>query len=204
VQSGVSPLTVQFTGTANDEDGTVEIVFWDFGDGQRKPGMPGGLTANNVYVCPGDYTAVLGVIDNDGLVSQAKVDIHVLYSEGTSASFSCDLELTFSAFCAWCHFPKSYGSPAADLDVTSYAAVMEGAYGGTVPVVIPGEPNNSSIYTRVGINDQCCVDHPLYPDDPPRPEPCGDMHPVPYGGEPATTIVKEQLKLWIQEGALDN
>ena len=74
----------------------------------------------------------------------------------------------------------------AGLNLTSYSGVMAGAYGGTVPVVIPGDPFASSIFTRTG------------------PPPCGDIHPTTIGGERLQEDVREKLKIWIEEGALNN
>ncbi len=182
IDVGVYPHTVNFTGTAVDPDGTVDVLFWDFDDTGRSTD----LNPTHTYFCPGDYTAVLTAIDNDGLVSQAGVAVHVEYPEGVKASFNCDLLRTFGPFCGWCHFNPAFGSPLADLNLTSYDGVMAGAYGGTVPVVIPGDPFASSIFTRTG------------------PAPCGDLHPTALGGERLQEHVREKLKIWIEEGAVNN
>lgn len=177
---GTYPLAVEFTATAVDPDGTIEELFWDFDDGVKVFD----LDPAHTYYCPGDYTAVLTAIDNDGLVSQASVDVHVEYPEGVNAAFTCDLLSTFGPFCGWCHFPGNPPSVGAGLNLTSYAGVMAGSVNG--PVVSVGDPFASPIFTRTG------------------PPPCGDIHPTTIGGERLQEDVREKLKIWIEEGALNN
>ncbi len=71
--SGQTPLTVKFTGSANDPDGTIVSYRWYFGDG-------GTSTEQNptyVYNKGGNYTATLEVTDNGGTTSRAFVSISV-------------------------------------------------------------------------------------------------------------------------------
>ena len=132
----------------------------------------------HTYACPGDYTATLTVVDNDGLVGQASVDVHVDYIPGISASFSCDLLPSYQAFCAGCH--QGEGAEVG-LDLTSYENVMAGSDNG--PVVIPGDPAGSPIVQITA---------------PPR------NHAKDVGGEPLSPETKDKQWLWILEGALDN
>jgi PKD repeat protein len=71
--SGVPPLTVAFTCSAGDSDGTVVSYEWDFGDG-------GGSTDRNptyTYNVEGTYTAAVTVTDDDGATASATVVIHL-------------------------------------------------------------------------------------------------------------------------------
>jgi hypothetical protein len=129
----------------------------------------------HTYTCPGDYTAALTVVDNDGLVGEASVDIHVDYTPGISASFACDLQPQYQAFCGGCH------PPVLNLDLTTYTGVIAGSDNG--PVVLPFDPENSSI---VQITDQ------------PR------NHANDVGGEPLSPTTKDKQRAWILEGAMDN
>ena len=111
--------TFHFTGTASDPDGTIAFYSWDFGDGKNSLGQ----NPSHTYACPGDYTVVLTVGDNDGISGSASVNINVPYPPGTSVSFTCEIFPTMNAFCAKvCHYkngPDSYG-----LDLTSYNGLM--------------------------------------------------------------------------------
>ncbi len=62
---GAPPLTVTFTGSATDSDGTVVSLSWDFGDGGTSPGPD----ATHSYDAEGTYTAVLTATDDDGATS---------------------------------------------------------------------------------------------------------------------------------------
>lgn len=172
--TGEYPHTVQFTGTATDPDGTVALFFWEFGDAK----ISSEQNPMHTYTCPGDYTATLTVVDNDGLVGQASVAVHVDYTPGISASFNCDMLPSYQAFCAGCH-----QNPGADvgLDLTSYEDVMAGSVNG--PVVIPGNPAGSPIVQITA---------------PPR------NHAKDVGGEPLSPETKDKQRAWILEGAMDN
>jgi PKD repeat protein len=63
----VSPTTktVQFNGSGSvDPDGTIARFFWDFGDGTTKATTS--QTTKHTYADEGEYTATLGVIDDEG------------------------------------------------------------------------------------------------------------------------------------------
>jgi PKD repeat protein len=55
-------LTVEFTSTASDPDGTINNHTWDFGDGTTSTAT----NPNHTYNQAGDYTVTLTVTDNDG------------------------------------------------------------------------------------------------------------------------------------------
>jgi PKD repeat protein len=62
VTSGTGPLTVNFSGTAADSDGTFSFA-WDFGDGGTNNSS---LSPSHTYTDPGTYSATLTVTDDRG------------------------------------------------------------------------------------------------------------------------------------------
>jgi PKD repeat protein len=72
--NGASPLTVNFTGSGTDTDGTIVKYEWDFeGDGTFD--FTSSTTGNttHVYNSAGTFNAVFRVTDNDGLTATAQV-----------------------------------------------------------------------------------------------------------------------------------
>jgi PKD repeat protein len=82
--SGLEPLTVQFTGFAEDPQGGDVTVEWDFGDGATS----GELSPEHTYSVPGSYTATLTATDSDGETGSASVDIVVEEFDGNYAQFA--------------------------------------------------------------------------------------------------------------------
>ena len=72
---GAPPLSVNFSATYHDPDGTVASVSWDFGDGS--PADPNAITTYT-YGVEGTYTATFTAIDNDGNQASANVVIYVV------------------------------------------------------------------------------------------------------------------------------
>ncbi len=73
VTTGVAPLTVNFTGSGTDSDGSIATYQWTFSDG-------GGSALQNpskTYSNPGSYTATLTVTDNTGQTGSSSVVITV-------------------------------------------------------------------------------------------------------------------------------
>jgi hypothetical protein len=168
--------TFHFTGTASDPDGNVVFYSWDFGDGGNSLGQ----NPTHTYECPGNYTVVLTVMDNDGITSQASLGVNVTYPPGETVSFGCDLYPTVYAFCAKvCHFQGS--SSGYGLDLTSHAGLMAGSQDG--PVVVPGDPDGSRIVQVT---------------DPPQ------LHAKDVAFEPLNEEMRAKLRVWILEGAIDN
>ncbi len=71
--TGYAPLTVTFTPTAADSDGTIASYSWDFGDGKTSTDM----SPSNEYTTDGTYTVSLVVMDDDGASAVATIDIVV-------------------------------------------------------------------------------------------------------------------------------
>jgi len=72
-RSGTAPLTVAFTGTGSDTDGTIASYAWSFGDG----GTSTQQNPSHTYASAGNFTATLVVTDNAGATGSAAVSITV-------------------------------------------------------------------------------------------------------------------------------
>jgi PKD repeat protein len=70
---GEAPLTVAFTGSGSDPDGTITSYLWSFGDGASSTEQSPGHT----YSLVGTYTATLTVSDDGGATGQDLVVITV-------------------------------------------------------------------------------------------------------------------------------
>lgn len=80
--SGEAPLTVRFTGSGTDPDGTILTYDWDF-DGDGVMDIPTGWNRNRpesytwTFYAPGVYTPSLTVTDDDGVADTASFQIVV-------------------------------------------------------------------------------------------------------------------------------
>lgn len=114
--SGTAPLSVSFSGqNSSDSDGTIASYQWSFGTGDTATGVTSAYT----YSAAGSYSAVLTVVDNDGLVGTASVTINVLapaniaptaVASASTTSGTAPVPVTFS----------SAGSSDPDGSITSY------------------------------------------------------------------------------------
>ncbi|MFH1152450.1 MAG: PKD domain-containing protein [Pseudomonadota bacterium] len=70
--NGAVPLSVHFTGSGSDTDGSIVLFEWDF-DGDGLFDWSSGTTGNTVftYTEPGSFNAVFRVTDNNGLIATA-------------------------------------------------------------------------------------------------------------------------------------
>jgi PKD repeat protein len=73
--AGPAPLSVEFSADAEDCDGDIVDIIWEFGDGTEP--KQGALSVTHVYNADGEYCACLTVTDDDGLSSQDATTIHV-------------------------------------------------------------------------------------------------------------------------------
>ena len=90
--SGTAPLTVAFTGTGTDSDGTVVSYTWTFGDGARSTSQ----NPTHIYNSPGTYTATLTVTDDDGATGTDTVAITVTGS--TTGTWVNPVDATASSY----------------------------------------------------------------------------------------------------------
>jgi len=82
--SGAAPLTVSFTGSGSDPDGTIASYAWTFGDATTS------LLQNpsHTYQSAETYTATLTVTDNSGATGTASVTITVRVNQAPTATAS--------------------------------------------------------------------------------------------------------------------
>jgi PKD repeat protein len=71
--SGVAPLSVSFSSSSTDADGSIARTEWSFGDGSAPVT---GVTTAHIYAAPGSYTATLKVTDNTGLTDSRSVTVN--------------------------------------------------------------------------------------------------------------------------------
>ena len=82
---GQVPLTVTFFSDGTDFDGSPEYYDWDFdGDGSVDQRLIASMNTAYTYTEPGTYQARLSVVDDDGLVGDAAVEIVVQPGETVS------------------------------------------------------------------------------------------------------------------------
>jgi len=119
--SGDVPLTVQFTATASDADGTIASYSWVFGDGHTS------ATQNPLYTynAAGTYTAALTVTDDNGATAVDSVTItvnegsggpiEVVFQEGTNGYMGC--------IDSWLYEKNGYNyGTSTSLQITDYEA----------------------------------------------------------------------------------
>ena len=83
--SGLTPLTVQFTGGCTDSDGSCVSYSWNFGDGS-----PTSTSQNpsHIYSSTGTFTAILTVTDDDGATGQNSTIISASNSQSQAQKVS--------------------------------------------------------------------------------------------------------------------
>ena len=94
--TGPAPLTVQFSGTGTDPDGTIVQYEWDFeNDGVFDWSSNSNGSTTHTYTTPGTYIAAFRVTDNDG---KTGVD-YVLIDVGIQVSLTVsDQDRTFNPY----------------------------------------------------------------------------------------------------------
>jgi PKD repeat protein len=120
---GRVPLTVDFSSTASDPDGTIASYAWTFGDG----GTSTSPNPSHVYETAGPRTARLVVTDNDGNTAEDAIDI---------LATSADTPLPGTVIARINFQPSNMTVPSgyiADLG-SAYAAARGFGWDGSVPV----------------------------------------------------------------------
>jgi serine protease len=75
--SGTAGQLLQFSGGGSrDQDGTITLYQWNFGDGATATGA----TPSYAYAAAGTYTVTLTTTDNDGATSIAKATATIVYA----------------------------------------------------------------------------------------------------------------------------
>ena len=98
-------------------------------------------------------------------------------------SFSADVQPVLEQYCLDCHQPGAAGYAESGLGVESYAALMKGTQFG--PVVIPGDSLSSNLIVLVEGRAHSSIR-------------------MPHGEKKMPAEQAETLKLWVEQGALDN
>ena len=76
---GHAPLTVTFTASANDPDGSIVLYEWDFnGDGTYDWNSTENGNTVHVYSGSGEYSARCRIIDDSGLTNRNDISINVI------------------------------------------------------------------------------------------------------------------------------
>jgi PKD repeat protein len=114
--SGTVPLTVDFSGQASkDSDGVVASYQWAFGNGDTATGVSTSYT----YTTAGKYSAVLTVVDNEGLVGTAVVEITVGAAANVPPTAAASANITTGTAPVQISF-SSVGSKDSDGQIVSY------------------------------------------------------------------------------------
>jgi M6 family metalloprotease-like protein len=113
--SGVSPLTVDFTGSATDSDGYIYSYHYDFGDGQISTLQ----NPSHTFTNSGNYTVTLTAVDDNSAVGMANVSISVTDS---SLNHAPVIILNASITSGDAPLTVSFAASASDTDgyITSY------------------------------------------------------------------------------------
>jgi hypothetical protein len=98
-------------------------------------------------------------------------------------SYAVDVEPILKMHCPECHNDKGIGVVESGLRMDSYESLMKGSRQG--PVIKPGSALTSSLYLLVSGNDKLTVN-------------------MPHGKAPLNPEEIETIRIWIDNGALEN
>ena len=98
-------------------------------------------------------------------------------------SYADDVTPILHKHCAECHLPGQAGAEATEFMVDSYESVLSDTRFG--PVVDPGSAKTSSLYNMVTGNTNLAVT-------------------MPHGRDPLSAEEIETIRVWIENGAVEN
>lgn len=97
--------------------------------------------------------------------------------------YMADVRPILDKHCAECHMPDGVGAQKSGFQIDSYASILKGTKFG--PVIVPGAADSSTLYILVA----------------------GKADPkinMPHEKAPLSAKDVETIRLWIDQGALDN
>jgi hypothetical protein len=97
--------------------------------------------------------------------------------------YTADVRPILDKHCAECHMPDMEGAKKSGFQIDSYASLMKGTKLG--PVIVPGSAESSTLYILVA----------------------GKADPkinMPHGKESLSAKEIDTIRLWIDQGAMDN
>ena len=98
-------------------------------------------------------------------------------------TYADDVNLIMQKHCAECHVPGRQGAEASGFLMDSYESVMKGTRFG--PVIDPGSAISSSLYILVSGKGNLTID-------------------MPHGKDPLSAEEIETIRVWIENGAVEN
>jgi PKD repeat protein len=90
----VNDLTVDFTDTSNDPDGTIVSWLWDFGDGNTSTAQH----PSHTYATYGTYTVTLTVTDDDDATGSVSKDVTLTAPTPPTADFTFTTDCLTACF----------------------------------------------------------------------------------------------------------
>ena len=97
--------------------------------------------------------------------------------------YTADVRPILDKYCAECHMPDMEGAQKSGFQIDSYASIMKGTKLG--PVIVPGSAESSTLYRLVAHKADPKIN-------------------MPHGKAPLTPGEIETIRLWIDQGAMDN
>jgi PKD repeat protein len=134
-------LTCAFTDASEDDDGTVEAWFWEFGDGSTSRDQ----NPTHTFPAPGEYVVRLTVTDDDGATDEATahVDVEAPQASSTTTTITSDSP-----------DPSNPGAPVTvSVSVTSSSGTPSGSIRVTDGIggsCVAAAPSGSCTYTPSG------------------------------------------------------
>ena len=116
-----------------------------------------------------------------GLVACDKVEQEQLQFQ--KVTYADDVDPIMQKHCVECHVAGQQGAEASGLLIDSYESVMKGSRFG--PVIVPGSAITSSLYILVSGKAKLTIT-------------------MPHGKDPLSTEEIETIRVWIENGAVEN
>ncbi len=131
-QSGYINATINFDASgSSDPEGSADIVAyaWDFGDGQTASGV----SASHIYPAAGEYTVVLKVTDQQGLVGQDLASVNIGLPNTAPVAF--DQQVTLDEDASVAIMLETSDAESDPLSYTIGAEPVHGLLSGEAPNV---------------------------------------------------------------------